>query len=76
MPTLEEVAKQSREERLGRMARTPDDLATAIRGHSDAALVRRPDATNWAPNEIGRLRLTVAMNLKCRCAAPSRGLPA
>ena len=52
MPTLEEVAKQSREERLGRMARTPDDLATAIRGHSDAALVRRPDATNWAPNEI------------------------
>ena len=52
MPTLEEVAKQSGGERLGRMARIPDDLAAAIRGHSDAALVRRPDATNWAPNEI------------------------
>jgi len=43
MPTLEAVAKQSREERLGCMARTPDDLAAAIRGHTDAALVRRPD---------------------------------
>jgi hypothetical protein len=52
MPTLEEVAKQSREERLGRMSRTPDDLGAAIRGQSEASLVRRPDAKNWAPNEI------------------------
>ena len=52
MPTLEEVAQQSREERLGRMSRTPDDLGAAIRGQSEATLVRRPDATNWAPNEI------------------------
>jgi hypothetical protein len=52
MPTLEEVAKQSREERLVRMSRTPDDLRAAIRGQSEATLVRRPDAKNWAPNEI------------------------
>ena len=52
MPTLEEVAKQSLEERLGRMSRTPDDLAAALRGRSEAALVRRPDAKNWAANEV------------------------
>lgn len=52
MRTLEEVAKQSREERLGRMSRTPNDLGAAIRGQSEATLVRRPDAKNWAPNEI------------------------
>src|SRR5262245_7263171 len=52
MPTLEEVAQQSVEQRLGRMSRTADDLAAAIRGQSEAVLVRRPDATNWAPNEI------------------------
>jgi DinB family protein len=52
MPTLEEVAQQSREERLGRMSRTPDDLGDAIRGQGEATLVRRPDAKNWAPTEI------------------------
>jgi hypothetical protein len=52
MPTLEEVAKQSLEERLGRMSLTADDFTAAIRGQSEAALVRRPDAKNWAPNEI------------------------
>jgi len=52
MPTLEEVAEQSREQRLGRMSRTADDLAAAIRGQSEAALGRRPDAKNWAPTEI------------------------
>ena len=52
MPTLEEVAKQSLEQRLGRMSRTADDLAAAIRGRATADLARRPDATNWAPNEI------------------------
>jgi hypothetical protein len=36
----------AREERLGRMARPADDLAATIRGHSDAVLVRRQDATN------------------------------
>ena len=52
MPTLEEIAKQPREQRLGRMSRTADDLAAAIRGQSEAALMRRPDARNWAANEI------------------------
>jgi DinB superfamily len=52
MPTADEVAKQSLEQRLGRMNRTADDLATAIRGHSEAALVRRPDLKNWAAKEV------------------------
>jgi hypothetical protein len=52
MPTLEEVAKQSLEERLSRMSRTADDLAAAIRGQSEAALVRRPDGKNWAATEV------------------------
>jgi len=52
MPTLEEVAKQPLEQRLGRMSRTADDLAAAIGGQSEAALVRRPDGKNWAANEV------------------------
>ena len=52
MLTLEEVAKQPLEQRLGRMSRTADDLAAAIRSQSEAALVRRPDAKNWAANEV------------------------
>ena len=52
MPILEEVAKQSLEERLSRMSRTADDLAAAIRGQSKAALVRRPDGKNWAAAEV------------------------
>jgi hypothetical protein len=52
MPTLEEVAKQSPEHRLDRMSRPADDLAAAIHGQSEAALVRRSDGKNWAANEI------------------------
>jgi len=52
MPTPEEVAQQPLEQRLGRMSRTAEDLAAAIRGHSEAALVRRPDSKNWAANEV------------------------
>jgi hypothetical protein len=52
MPTMEEVAKQPRTQRLGRMSCTADDLATAIRGRSEAALVQRPDGKNWAANEV------------------------
>ena len=52
MPALEEIAKQSREQRLGRLSRTPDDLAAAVRDQSEAALVRRPDGRNWAPKEV------------------------
>ena len=72
MPTLDEVAKQSREARIRRLSRTPDDLAAAIRGQSEAVLMRRPDGRSWAPNEVvchmrdieellmARLTLTVA----------------
>jgi DinB family protein len=50
--TLDEFAKQPREQRLGRMKRTAEDIASAVRGHSEAALVRRPDLKNWAAKEI------------------------
>ena len=52
MPTLEPVAKQLLEERLGRMSRTADDLAAAIKGQSEAVLVRRLDLKNWAAKEV------------------------
>ncbi len=52
MPTLEEVARQSLEQRLDRMSRTAEDLASAIHGQSETALVRRPDSKNWAANEV------------------------
>jgi hypothetical protein len=52
MPTMEEYAKQPREQRLRRLERTADELAAAIRGRSDAALSRRPDARNWAATEV------------------------
>ena len=52
MPTMEEVAKQPLEQRLGRMVRTADDLAAAIHGQREAALVRRPDAKSWAAKEV------------------------
>lgn len=52
MTTREELSKEPRERHLGRIARTADDLAAAIRGQGEAALVRRPDATNWSAKEI------------------------
>ncbi|MBI1736863.1 MAG: DinB family protein [Candidatus Rokubacteria bacterium] len=74
MPTMEEVAKQPLAQKLQRMTRTPDDLAAAIRGQSDAALSRRPDGKNWAAKEAachlrdteelfqGRFQLILEMN--------------
>jgi hypothetical protein len=52
MPTMEDYAKQPVSARLERMTRTADELATLIKGQSDAALSRRPDAKNWAAKEI------------------------
>jgi uncharacterized damage-inducible protein DinB len=52
MPTMEEYAKQPREQRVQRLTRTADELAAAIRGQSDAVLSRRPDAKNWAAKEV------------------------
>jgi hypothetical protein len=52
MPTMEDVAKMSVEDQLGRMGRTAEDLAAAIKGRSEAVLSRRPDEKNWAPTEV------------------------
>jgi hypothetical protein len=52
MPTMEEYARQPRAQRLKRLERTADELLAAIRGQSDAALSRRPDASNWAAKEV------------------------
>ena len=74
MPTMEEYAKLPREERLQRLERGPDDLASAIRGQGEAVLSRRPDPKNWAAKEVvchlrdieelfkGRFDLLIAMN--------------
>jgi DinB family protein len=40
------------EEQLARMERTPDDLAAAIQGASEAALSKRPDGRSWCAKEI------------------------
>jgi hypothetical protein len=52
MRTMDEVAKQPREERLARMQRTADDFAEAVKGQSETALSRRPDARNWSAKEV------------------------
>ena len=52
MPTMEEYAQQTREQRLQRLTRTADELSTAIKGQAEAGLARRPDAKNWAAKEI------------------------
>ncbi len=52
MPTVEEYAKQTIAQRMTRLERTPDELATALRGHAEPVLSRRPDPKNWAPKEV------------------------
>ena len=52
MLTVEDYAKQTREQRMERLARTADQLDAAIDGQRDAALARRPDAKNWAAKEV------------------------
>ena len=39
-------------DQLGRMERTADDFAAAIKGVAESALARRPDDKNWAPKEV------------------------
>ena len=51
MATLEEYAKQPAAERLGRLARTADELAAAVGDRDDATLSRRPDPKNFAAKE-------------------------
>jgi uncharacterized damage-inducible protein DinB len=52
MPTMEEYARQTPEQRLERAARTADELAAAIRGKDDATVSKRPDTKNWAAKEV------------------------
>jgi hypothetical protein len=52
MLTVEDYAKQPREQRMERLTRTADELAAAIKGQGDAVLSRRPDAKNWAAKEV------------------------
>ncbi len=52
MPTIEEYAKQPVPQRLGRLERTADELAGAIKGQGESGLARRPDAKNWAGKEV------------------------
>jgi hypothetical protein len=52
MLTIEDYAKQPREQRMQRLTRTADEFSAVIKGQSDAALSRRPDAKNWAGKEI------------------------
>jgi hypothetical protein len=52
MPTMEDYARQPREQRIERLSRTADELAAVIKGRSDVALSRRPDARNWAAKEV------------------------
>ena len=50
MPTRADYLELPLAARLDRLARTPDDVATAIDGASDGALSRRDDG--WAAKEI------------------------
>ena len=52
MPTMEEYAQQSRDQRLQRLTRTADELSAAIKGQAESVLARRPDTKNWAAKEI------------------------
>ena len=52
MPTMEDYARQPREQRMQRLTSTADELVASIKGQSDGVLSRRPDAKNWAAKEI------------------------
>jgi hypothetical protein len=51
-PTVDAWFQRSPDERLARLARTPDQLATAIGSRGAAVLGRRPAADAWAATEI------------------------
>jgi hypothetical protein len=75
MPSIEEYARRTREERLARIARTPDELTDVVHRADGARLARRPASKSWAPTEVichlrdneewflERMRLIVAMDL-------------
>jgi DinB superfamily/Molydopterin dinucleotide binding domain len=51
MATIEEYARQPLQERVERLGRTADELATAIKDSDEATLACRPDARNFAAKE-------------------------
>ena len=83
MPTMEEYAKQPREERLQRLTRTADQLSAAVKGQAESTLARRPDAKNWAAKEVvchlrdaeemfsSRFELILAMDTDPKLVGPS-----
>ena len=52
MATMEEYAKTSKDDRLKRLERTPDELTAAIKGQTAVALGKRPGEKNWAGVEV------------------------
>ena len=83
MPTMEEYAQQTRDQRLQRLTRTADELSAAIKGQAESVLARRPDTKNWAAKEIichlrdteeafnSRFELIVAMDTDPKLVGPS-----
>src|SRR5256712_5590228 len=75
MRTIDEYAHRPREERLTRIARTPSEVAAAVRGAGNEVLARRPAPKSWAATEVichlrdneewflERMRLVMAMDL-------------
>jgi hypothetical protein len=43
---------RTQDERLARLARTPQDVGAALAGHGERALARRPAPEAWAPVEV------------------------
>jgi hypothetical protein len=51
-PSIEAWFRRPPDERLARLAATPDQVATAIEGHGPRGLARRPAPAAWAAVEI------------------------
>jgi hypothetical protein len=52
MATIEEYAKQPKDDRMKRLERTADELAATIKGNGGTELAKRPDEKNWAAVEV------------------------
>jgi DinB superfamily len=50
--SIRDYARRPREERLARIARTPDELAEVLRDADVGVFARRPEAKSWAPTEV------------------------
>ena len=52
MPTMDEYRARPLADRLSRLGRMPEELASAIRGADDALLSRRPESRSWSATEV------------------------